>query len=175
MTRVYARKIARNRWEEPEVQLDCEGIPADRITDLRTSGNTLSFWEAGTLEKVDLTIAVIALATSQERLAPLELTWIPEPDFAAEGLHQIGSAGDTLVPKHKDLHIDVVRLDHHRLSKVASLVSTALAKEQYNKLTKAQVLEILIASVRSGDLKVEDCRASLRDDLKKTLAAGDQA
>ena len=52
-------------------------IPADAVTaDLRTNGNSLSFWECGDGKKPDVEGAVLALASAQDRLEKVEMVWV---------------------------------------------------------------------------------------------------
>jgi len=53
-------------------------------------------------------------------------------------------------------HVDVVKLDLGRLSKVATLLSQALAQGQHRRFTKREVVEIIVAAVRQNLVSVDE-------------------
>lgn len=170
MSDLLARSLKRSRWEDPSETLDCLGVPADRITDLKTTDNALSLWRAGSKEKLDLTAAIIAIAATRERLDPLELAWIEEDQIKMKELPTAATPGCTPVEAHKSLHVDLIRLDHQRLAAFASILSSSLAKECYIKFTKEQVRAHLTRAVSEGTLRIDD----LKPKLKELLSSHDR-
>jgi len=165
MTELLARMIKRSRWEEPRDKLDCDGVPADCITDLKTTGNTLSLWKAGSKEAVDLTAAVVAIAGTRTRLDPLELAWVEEDQIKKEKLPTAATPGRTPAEAHRTLHVDLVRLDHARLAKFASILSAALANEWHVKLTREQVRNYLVTAISKGTVPLAELPKALRDEV----------
>lgn len=170
MTELFARSIKRSRWEDPSDKLDCDGVPADRITDLKTTDNTLSLWKAGSKEAFDLTAAIIAIAGTRDRLDPLELAWVEEDQIKKEELPTAATLGRTPAETHRALHVDLVRLDHQRLAAFASILSSALAKECHVKFTKEQVRNYLVGAVSAGTVRLADLPKKLQDEV----SAGDR-
>ncbi|TVR63975.1 MAG: hypothetical protein EA420_06150 [Candidatus Competibacteraceae bacterium] len=81
-----ARKITRPKWESREGFAAGE-IPADAVTaDLRTTGNTLSFWTCEPPPDDGIRAVVLALATGADRLDRMDLVWVEEEAFRANGI-----------------------------------------------------------------------------------------
>ena len=60
---VLARKIARAKWE-PKPELGNDEIAADAVTaDLKTTGNTLSFWRCESSSAADLQREIVKSCT----------------------------------------------------------------------------------------------------------------
>jgi hypothetical protein len=73
-----ARKITCAKWESRE-GFAAGGIPADAVTaDLRTTGNTLSFWKCEPPPDDGIGAVVLGLATGAARIDWLDLVWVEE-------------------------------------------------------------------------------------------------
>ena len=67
-------------------ELSAEEIAADAVTvDLRTSGNTLSFWRCGNAAAAEVERVALVMAAAGDRIDRLDLVWIAEENLAADG------------------------------------------------------------------------------------------
>lgn len=135
----YVRKIARPKWEIPKGRDKVvENLQADAIAnDLRTTGNTLSFWRAESLDPQDMEPVEVVNSLLGDNFATIRLLCVPEEDFEQLGLRMElkEDDADTVIADCKRLHYDLVSLD------VKSLLTFA------DKI----VLRILQDSSLSGD------------------------
>jgi hypothetical protein len=86
------------------------------------------------------TRTVLVLATAAERLDRMDVAWVEEDIFRAHSVSLNPSEGRTPVVSLRGKHVDVVKLDLGRLSKVATLLSQALAQGQHRRFTKREVV-----------------------------------
>ena len=166
-----ARKINRAKWEKQE-GLEQGEIPADAVTfDLRTSNNSLSFWECdSSLEgKESVRDVVLAMAAAGDHIEPLPFIWVADAELKSNGQTLCQSPGRTPVEDMKSRHFEVGRLDCLRLGYVAQHIATALEKEQYHKFTKKQVGELLASAVRTGRVELTELSDTLRESVTKFL------
>jgi len=163
------RKVTRAKWNRRDGLAEDE-IPADAVTaDLRTTNNTLSFWRCAALSDDEIHKAVLALATAAERLDRMDVVWVEEDIFRAHSVSLHPSDGRTPVVSRRNKHVDVVKLDLGRLSKVATLLSQALAQGQHRRLTKREVVEIIVAAVHQNLVSVDELEPKVKDEIEKAI------
>lgn len=166
-----ARKITRAKWESREGFAEGE-IPADAVTaDLRTSGNTLSFWKCELPPNDGIRAVVLALATGADRIDRMDLVWVEEDTFRANGIALNPSEGRTPVASLRDQHVDLIRLDLGRLTKVATLLAQALAQNQQRRFTRKEVIEIVVEAIRHDLLSASELDAKVREEIENAVAA----
>ena len=129
-------------------------IGADAITaDLRTRGNTLSFWICQTPETSELQEVVLAFAAGWKRPDKLDLVWIERELIESSGIRLDATKGNTRVVDLQNQHVDATHLDLWRLGKLAEHVAEAIRmKVQWRRFTKNEVVETLMSAVRSNRL-----------------------
>lgn len=167
-----SRKITRSKWEDRR-GMGAGEIPADAVTaDLRTHGNSLSFWECGDGKKPDVEGAVLALASAQDRLEKVEMVWV-----AVEELQQAAdqrlkyTQGKTPVVDLVDQHVDVCGLDYVRIGAVARRIVAALAEKRYKRFPKGVVKALLVNAIEMERLKLEDLQQRVKDEIEKHRAS----
>ena len=166
-----ARKITRAKWETKQ-ELSAEEISADAVTgDLRTQGNSLSFWQCGIGEQSEVEEAALAIASAGDRVDRLDLVWLDDDELRADGQTLKNTAGRTPVAELAKRHVDVYRLDYVRLGKVARRVVTAIEGDRYRRLTKARVKKLLAAVVGQGRIDLGNLRKNVRAEVRKLLNA----
>lgn len=163
------RKIARAKWDatrNTERGLADGEISADAITaDLRTQGDTLSFWRCASEANGDLEDAVLAIASAGQRLDKIEVVWLAVEDLQADGHTLKESPGLTPVADLVERHVDICQLDYVRLGKVAQRVVEAIRLGRYRRLTKKRVKELLLTAIGQERIHPDDLADSLRKDL----------
>lgn len=164
-----ARKITRPKWEQ-QATVEPGEIAADAVTvDLRTTGNTLSFWTCESVEDARLKEVVLALAANGDRIDKFDIAWLAEETIRAAGIKLTVTDGATPVVRLVKRHMDIERIDLVRLGKVATLIHAAISEGSHKRLTKAEVQQVLVAAVQAGDLRIEDLKEGLRGELNKAL------
>jgi len=166
-----ARKITRAKWESREGFAAGE-IPADAVTaDLRTTGNTLSFWKCELPPDDGSRAVVLALATGADRIDRMDLVWVAEDALLAQGIALHPSEGRTPVTSLRDQHVDLIQLDLGRLAKVATLLAQALARHQQRRFTRKEVIEIVVEAIHHNLLSVSELDAKVREEIENAVAA----
>jgi hypothetical protein len=166
---VFARKISRAKWG-PKEDLGPGEIAADAVTvDLRTTGNALSFWTCTTPTPQELKETVLALATNAERLDRFDVAWLTENEVLAQGLAARPTLGDTPIAALRDRHIDVEKLDYDRLGRVARLIVAALANDQHRRMSKKEVLDLVVDAVRGRKVSPHELKAQVRVEVEEAL------
>lgn len=166
-----ARKITRAKWESREGFAAGE-IPADAVTaDLRTTGNTLSFWKCEPPPDDGIRAVVLALATGADRIDRMDLVWVEDDAFRANGIALNPSEGRTPVTSLHGQHVDLIRLDLGRLATVATLVAEALTRNQQRRFTRREVIEIVVEAIHHDLLSVSELDPRVREEIENAVAA----
>lgn len=161
---MLARKISLAKWK------DSSEISADAVTgDLRTTKNALSFWSIQSPSQEELEDVVLALASAFERIDKIDLTWIDAEGLRSAGIAMNASEGRTPVEGLKGRHVDVARLDLGRLGVVATMVSTAVARNSHRRWSDKEVLQILAKAVTENRLDPSRLATDLKRDVLSRL------
>lgn len=164
---VFARMIARAKWEQNADLRECE-IAADAVTgDLRTTQNRLSFWHCGVGETVEFERAALAMAAARDRLDRMDIVYLDEDRIRTSGLRTQMTPGSTPVSSLRSFHIDVAELDLTRLATIARMIATAHRANAVLKISRLEILAILVRAVRDGLVSTD----ALRGDLKTKVEA----
>ena len=146
-----ARKVTRAKWEPKQGFADGE-IPADAVTaDLRTQGNSLSFWQCGDATMHEVEEAALALATAGNQVDKLDIVWLSDDDLRADGQNWAETEGRTPVTDLVRRHVDLSLLDYARLGKVAHRIVAAMEEGRYRRLTRRRVTDLIATAVRRGE------------------------
>lgn len=166
-----ARKITRPKWESREGFAAGE-IPADAVTaDLRTTGNTLSFWTCEPPPDDGIRAVVLALATGADRIDRMDHVWVEEDALRAKGIALNPSESRTPVASLRGQHVDLIRLDLGRLATVATLVAGALTRDQQRRFTRREVIEIVVEAIHHDLLSVSALDPRMREEIENAVAA----
>ena len=166
-----ARKITRSKWE-PKQGMQAGEISADAVTgDLRTQENALSFWRCASDTGADLEDAVLAIAAGCNGVDKVEIVWLEDEELQADGQTLEDTDGCTPVADLVECHVDVRQLDYDRLGKVARRVVSAIAADQYRRLTKVCVRKLLESAVSEGRVSLEALSEKIQTELQRSLGA----
>ena len=116
----------------------------------------MSFWRCPTDESSDLCQTALAMAAARERVEKIEIVWLPDREMESGGQTLEDTEGRTPFRDLTKRHVDVVGLDHVRLGRVAESVASALEGGQWLRLSRQEVLRLLVQAV--GDGRVEMAR-----------------
>ncbi len=167
------RKISRAKWE-PKEELGADAIPADAVTsDLRTTGNCLSFWECSDPNNQDqLKEIALALATpanrENDRVDKIDLAWIEKEAVENEGITLERTQGDTKVAYLRSKHIDAVHLDLEKIGILAKLFACSVRNHnQYFRFRRTKVREILYEALKNGQISLDELPEKIREQFAK--------
>lgn len=165
-----ARKITRAKWESDE-GLSKEEISADAVTaDLRTSDNALSFWKCEPTSEQSIEDVALAIVANGSRIDKVELVWLTEDKLLDDGQTLENSKGKTPFAELVNQHFDVSRLDYVRLGKVAHCVVDAINANQYRRLRKKRVAELLATAIVQGRIDPNSLHEKIREELRNKPA-----
>lgn len=159
------RKLTRAKWEATD-GIEQQEIPADAVTsDLRTTGNKLSFWKCENITNTDLCDVVLAMAAAAERIDRMDLVWIERT--ALGGIVFEDSPGRTPIADMVGRHTDAVSLDLDRLGKVARQIAEALRQNRFRRWTRGEVDRILRDALTAGRVRTEQLPEEVRKELER--------
>ena len=160
-----ARKFERAKWDA-QYGVAVGEIPADAVSvDLRTSKNTLSFWDCGEATLDEIKDVVLALAAARDRNDKVDVVWVAKDKMAIHKLEIIESQGKTLVKSLVDKHRDAIALDYVRLGEIAHVLAESLDNGRYHRFTRQEVVKIIGVAVSDGRIKKNDLTEKVRRDL----------
>ena len=164
-----ARVITRSKWE-PKPWMQAGDFSADAVTgDLRTQENALSFWRCVSDTAADLEDAVLAIAAGRDGLDKVDIVWLEDEDLQADGQSLEDTDGRTPISDMVERHVDVRQLDYDRLGKVARRIVSAIATDQYRRITKVRVKKILVSAVSGGRVNLEALSERIQTQLQRSL------
>jgi len=165
------RKVSRAKWD-PSPALEKGEISADAVTgDLRTTGNTLSFWRCETASEAELEGVFLALAAVADDVATMDIAWIEESEVIAAALPHTDTPGRTPVASMIDRHVDLERLSLRRLSVVAELLSSSIAHEKHKRLPRAKITRLLADAVKRNLVELDQLQDRTRAAVERLGAA----
>lgn len=166
---VVVRMITRSKWE-PKLDDQVGEIPADAVTgDLRTQGNTLSFWRLSSGTEEHLEDVVLAIAAGRNEIDKVEIVWFDKDDLLNDGLTLVHTDGNTPIGDMIKLHADVPQLDYTRLGKIARRIASAIASDRYHRKTRARVRQLLVSAVEGQRLNIEDLSEKVQIEIRETF------
>ncbi len=160
-----ARKITRAKWKAAQ-GLSAGEIPADAVTvDLKTQGNSLSFWRCGTDGVGDVEKAALAIASAGDRVDRLDIVWLADEDLQADGQTLRDTKGRTPVANMADMHVEVEALDYVRLGKVARRILAAIEEGGWRRFTKARVRSLIQEAVGQDRVDLDFLHDKVRKEV----------
>lgn len=166
---LVVRMITRSKWE-PKSEDQIGEIPADAVTgDLKTQGNALSFWRSRSNTSGDFEDVILAIAAGRDKIDKVEIVWFDKDELINDGLNLVQTDGITPIRDLIKLHADVPLLDYTRLGKVADKIASALASDQYWRVTRSRVKKLLIAAVIRQRLEIDNLNEKIQTEIRKGL------
>lgn len=150
-----ARKINQARWTlAPYGE---EGIRADALNCLRTTSDTLSFWECHDIEDV-----VLAVAGGLDSVQAFDLVLLRKEHFP--DVRQVSTPGQTAAVDLRDRHIDLTQLNTDHIQRLARAIADQVRAEQgrVRRFTKSKIKSLLSRAIQEGRVEVENLRPHVR-------------
>ena len=166
---VLARKITRAKWEQ-KADLAVGEIAADAVTvDLKTTGNTLSFWRCLSAATDDLKRASLALAAGSDRVDRLDVIYLDEHAIRGAGVGTKDTPGNTPVSSLREHHVDAEKLDLTRLGMIAQMVAQAHRTNAALSMTRKEVVELVVHAVRAKLVALEELKGEMKEKVRAQL------
>lgn len=167
----FLRKFSRAKWDF-NVGIAPELFTADAITGCtRTTKNKLSIWLSETDNFNDVTVQklIVALATTMNEPASIDLIWLDPAWFNEKGYLIEDNDGKTRYTRVNCLHRDIANLNHTDLAEVGSHIIERLSIEgAVKKIKKGELISLVHKwLVADKDFSVEDLSEKWHEPLKK--------
>lgn len=147
----------RSAWKSAS---DAASLSATRFfSDIKLEGASLSVWRAEAETSVEK--AVAAIAASRDFVSNVDLVFVDEEAVGAMGVAIHAADGQTPYTAANSLHRD---LNLSTLGQVVSVTQTFVQNET-SRYNASQVRSLLMAAVRSGEIRAADLRERLRAKL----------
>lgn len=163
------RKISRAKW--PEEMCDVVDLQSDAISDLRTTGNTLSLWRIE--EESDLPNAALALSASSKsnKIENVSVVWISEELIDQQRIKiDENSEGDTVVSDLSNTHRDLCELTYKSLGDFAKiLMKELIEKRRYKRYSKGEIKKALVKAYTENRIAEEKCTSELLAEIQKEM------
>lgn len=153
-----ARKINRAKWTP--ASHDEEGIRADALNCLRTTSDTLSFWECQDIEDVAL-----AVAGGLDHVQTFDLVLLRKDRFF--DVRQVSTPGQTAAVDLRDRHIDLTQLNTDHIQRLAKAIADQVRAEQgrVRRFTQSTITSLLSRAIQEGRVDKD----KLKPDVRKRL------
>jgi len=159
------RAIRINRWDRGQAGISTKEIPADALTDLRTTQNKLSVWLLNK-NSTHINRIIAALAGTRDKLANFDyLTFnqkiIPKVDI--KQCHVNGDSPDDEL--NREFHYDLIEISGDRLLKLATYL---YFNGKAERLLPKQVALLIFEGVKNG--QIDESKIKYYDKVLKKVA-----
>jgi hypothetical protein len=161
------RTLNKAKWIAPEWTPERD-VPADALTDLRTSSNALSVWKVD-VNRDNLGGVLEALASNRERLDKLDYALIDEAAVAQIPIAVAHVEGDSPHTTANRDHRDLVKLTVFKIALLAHEIMPLVKV----RLTQKQVAKLLLDAFRAGRLDPERLKPGLLAELRELSGPAD--
>ena len=156
------RKLDRRAAFHPLDWISKGDVSADALSDLRTTGNTLSVWQIDE-ERTNLERVVAALAAGRMKLDKLDYALIDRKILDSLGISLVKESGCSCDPDANALwHQDIIGLSG---SKLLELAFTLQTHAEFTRTQKKTVGNLISTSIDSGFIDADRLQNKLRQDL----------
>ena len=154
------RTISNPKWALPD-WIEAGEVPADVLSDLRPSGNTLSVWSVEP-DRANLGSILAAVASARDRLDKIDYTLIDEGLLQPIPIKCARSEANTPHLTANTAHRDLTELT---VNKVARLAHEMIVLERM-RLTPNQVRTVLSDALRRGTLDRARMKRGLLEEVE---------
>jgi hypothetical protein len=155
------RVVTKPKWIRP-AWMSPDDLPADVLTDLRASNNELSVWSTE-LDRSNIDAAIVAAASSRERIDKLDYTLFEEEALIPLGIKCVKSDGGTPHPlANGTMHRDLVQLTVHNVVHLAGMMMPL----ERMRVSEKQIRLMLLNALQNGDVERTRIGPKLLADLE---------
>lgn len=157
------RKIEKAKWMQNDV-ISGEDISADAITNcMKTTGNTLSTWQA--VGESDVSEAILAIVAGHQHLDAIDIVCLNRESLEKKGLILESTSGNTPVRDLVNRHIDISSLTYTTLGIVGREIVEEIKAKKVMRYTKGMLRKLLNDAILKGRFQRDDLNESLRNRL----------
>lgn len=156
------RTITKPKWVAPD-WIAAGEVPADALSDLRSSDNKLSVWHVES-DQGNLNMVLAAYAANRERLDKLDYTLLEEGIVMAMSIDCVKSEAHTPHLSANAAHRDLVELT---VKKVMFLAQEMMPLPRV-RVTEKQVKRLLLEALEHGALDRSQMKSELLSQLGRT-------
>jgi hypothetical protein len=139
-------------------------LPADPLSDLNTRNNTLSLWQIDDEEK-NLGRIAAAFAVQRGKFDSFEYVLFPETVPESIGLRIVQTDADTPDLEANSLfHVDLAQMNAQHVVELAGAIQR---KKRLARFQGRELIELVLASFRLGNINPRVMSADKSDSLKK--------
>lgn len=161
---LLVRKISRAKWPSQECSID--EIFADAIGDLKTTNNTLSFWEISSEEELEAAALALSASSKSERLETISIVWIPKEDLTDSNiLIKSDNPGDTVIEDLAQKHRDLYKITYKSLGILARFINDEIMKNHCKRYTRKEVRIALAQAYKDNRICIEKCNPTLLKEI----------
>ncbi len=167
-----AHRISYAKWKKC-LNSPLDEISADAITvDLKTQGNTLSFWFCGNDEASEeaLNTAALAMCTEMDKASTIHLVYLEKGILESDGYTVAQTVGATKVTDLISLHYDVLGLNYKLLGDMAQRVQQAVSSSRMHKVVRKDLLEMVVGAARDGRLDSTKLKPTFQTEVESKLS-----
>ena len=167
-----AHKISYAKWKKC-LDSPVDDISADAITiDLRTQGNTLSFWFCGDDDatKEALDAAALAISTEMDKASTIYLIYLKKESLETDGYRVAQTNGATKITDLVHLHYDVCDLNFNLLGDMAQRVQQAISKTQMHQVVRGDLLKMAVTATREGRLDPTKLKPTFQSEVESKIS-----
>jgi len=160
------RKIKKNRWyrEQKPTWLKQGDVPADSVTDLKTSDNKLSVFQCSDPDsEIDRIVAALAASGSQED--PVDYALIDRKQIDDAEILMQPSLGNTPDEKANGLHHDLVELSGEKLARLAKIIFDD--QVVLKRVLPKKAIEMISAGVAAGHISRDKMSDKMRTKISQ--------
>jgi hypothetical protein len=164
-----ARKISRSKWEVKSLNYPDE-IRADAITAcLRTTQDSLSFWQCQG-DKEDVAEVALALSAPMQTIETIHIVLLDKNKLVSNNLCLEATEGITPVTDLRNRHMDLKSLDMVRLCHVGREIATKVRQDSdCYRFTKAEIRNFICSAVKNKRLNIQELNEKVKEEVLKHL------
>ena len=158
----YFREVNQNRWYKEKLAewVNHGDIPADTLSDVRTTDNALSLY---VVEESENLLRIVAALKASRPHGHADYILFPPEVVSQMGLPTRKTRGNTNDEQVNDWHVDVVDLSGRTLVDLS--VAIVQSEHKLDRLSRKQVLGAVRDSVEQGYIHHDDLSDSYRKRL----------
>jgi hypothetical protein len=156
------RRVQHSRWYDAQSSLS-EPLPADPLSDLGTSGNSLSVWQVLSNDS-NLDDIVAGIAATLKYVTNIDVVLVDEEAISHLGIRVEPSQGRTPLAHARGYHRDLVSLRAQNLLEIAEIIRN---HGVFQGFTERQVRELLARFIKERGLNPSDLQPDVRSHLEK--------
>ena len=132
-------------------------MPGDAISDIRTTKNTLSFWEIDDISNLEDAILALAVAPQVKSLETLWVAWVDKAELLDNEIKIEQFPGDTAVEELADTHRNAFEVTYTSLGTISKLLSRAIVNDNCKRIPSSELVRLVKKAYQDGRINLDKC------------------